>query len=390
MQTPFVILGDGWQNPTGLARIARDLTAVLDDVAQPWYLGYHPPALAVIPGQTPRYVSFSHLGEDWGAETVVTWLLQQFPQTTLPGVLLVVWDPARAFFYSHLKQYLPGWQLWGYFAVDGHNVNGSIGSGAAHAIKTFDRVLAYTEYGMQIMRPIRGRSVSALPHGHTIETIPGLDLAVMQQLFPRWAKDDGWLIGCVATNQRRKDLHLFFSTIKELRQAGENVYGWLHTDTLVKGDGWDIPELVDQFGLQRWIRVTLPPLTDEQLRSCYQACTLTICVGRGEGFGYPIVESLACGTPVTGMDYAGGAELIPARWRYGWSGVDYSHNQYAIGRPLADQRSVLQAIDLIMDDVRNSNLSETMVYCAGSVAHLKWSALQARWESWVRQGLKEL
>ncbi len=45
--------------------------------------------------------------------------------------------------------------------------------------------------------------------------------------------------------------------------------------------------------------------------------------GLGEGFGYPIVESLACGTPVAHVRYGGGAELIhnqewlvnPIGWR---------------------------------------------------------------------------
>lgn len=386
MSVPFVILGDGWQNPTGLARIARDLATILEPLVEPYYIGYHPPALVIAPGPA-RWHSFSHLGDDWGASTVIERLSKQF-NPDVPGVLLVVWDPARAYYYLQLKEYLPAWQLWGYFAVDGHNVHGSIGGGAAHAIRTFDRVLAYTEYGMGVLRKIRGRPVAALPHGHSVEP-PVFDPTALHRLIPRYAADPtAWVLGCVATNQPRKDLHLFMQVIAALRKQGEHVYGWLHTDELVKH--WSVPELVDIHDVARWIRVTTAQLTDQQLWQYYRGCTMTLCVGRGEGFGYPTVESLACGTPAVGMDYAGGAEIIPVRWRYGWQGVDYSWNQYAIGRPLGSLELVLGALGRAAQDTREQGYRGIVAHCQGTVAHLDWRRLTPRWESWVRQGMENL
>lgn len=382
MQAPLLLVGDGWQNPTGLARIARDLHQVLQEEFSPILVGYHPPAVLVGGGE--HLQSFSYLGEDWGASSVIEWIAARY-DVYAPGVLLVVWDPDRAAYYRTLvRKHLPGWALWGYFAVDGHDQRGMIGQPAETAIRDFDRVLAYTRYGAEILSRTRGRPVEALPHGHSILQPPFFDHSVMTGLHPRYAHaGDGYVIGCVATNQPRKDLNLFVAVLAELRRMGEKAYGWLHTDELIKA--WDVPQLVAIHAMQRYLRVTTGAMTDLQLQQCYMACRATICVGRGEGFGYPIVESLACGTPCLAMDYAGGAEITPKPFRYGWQGIDYT-NRYAIGRPLAVPKLVAQQV---YDTVRGAFV-EQAAYCTGSVAHLHWDSLRGRWQQWVREGMEGL
>lgn len=381
MQIPFYLLGDGWLNPTGLGRIARDLHGVLG-VRQ---IGFHPPGL-LTNGLLSQH-SFAHLGDDWGAQFVVPWLKEQHPDLMGQGILCIVWDPSRAISYlPPMREQLPEWQVWGYFAVDGHTRQGTIGGPAAVAIRNFDRVTAYSEYGARVLREARGRGpVTWLPHGHGITQPPFFDHGVMQQLHPYWARDPrGWLIGCVATNQPRKDLQLFIETLSELRKQGERVYGWLHTDLLQKT--WDLPELAKAWQVEKALRVTVGTLSDAQLWQCYLACTATICVGRGEGFGYPIVESLALGVPCLAMDYAGGAEFTPREFRYGWQGVDYA-NPYAIGRPLG------YATDLcarLLEIRQTDDRRELEAYCRGSVAHLHWSSLGPRWQAWKHVGLEGL
>ncbi len=380
MQAPLILLGDGWQNPTGLARIARDLHAVLAEFA-PIHVGYHPPAVLVGSDADARRWSFSYLGDDWGASSVIDWIAARYdPQA--PGVLLIIWDPDRAAYYRALaRRYLPGWSLWGYFAVDGHDRRGLIGEPAATAIRDFDRVLGYTSYGAGVLARTRRQSVDWLPHGHSIKQPPYFDPSVMLNLHPRYARSgDGWMLGCVATNQPRKDMNLFVETLAALRAAGEKTYGWLHTDELVKA--WDIGQLIEIYAMQRYLRVTTGQLSDEQLQQCYSACRATLCIGRGEGFGYPIVESLACGTPCLSMDYAGGAEITPREFRYGWQGIDCT-NRYAIMRPLGDVRQIVEMLQQPVSE-------ETAAYCKGSVAHLHWDHLRGRWQDWVREGMEGL
>lgn len=50
----------------------------------------------------------------------------------------------------------------------------------------------------------------------------------------------------------------------------------------------------------RWI----DSVSDELLRACYSAAKATILPSRQEGFGLPVIESMACGTPVICADAA--------------------------------------------------------------------------------------
>jgi glycosyltransferase involved in cell wall biosynthesis len=50
----------------------------------------------------------------------------------------------------------------------------------------------------------------------------------------------------------------------------------------------------------RWI----DSVSDEMLRACYAAAEATIMPSRQEGFGLPVIESMACGTPVICADAA--------------------------------------------------------------------------------------
>ena len=380
MNLPFYLLGDGWLNPTGLARIARDLREIL----QVHQIGFHPPGLIV--NGHPSQHSFGHLGEDWGAGFVCEWLRNRHPDPTAPGILCVIWDPSRAADYLiPMRRLLPEWQLWGYFAVDGHTKQGTLGGQIERAVIEFDRVTAYSEYGAKILKDIRHKPVTWLPHGHAIDQPPYFDPSLMRQLHPYWSRDDrGWLLGCVATNQPRKDLQLFIEVLSELRKQGERVYGWLHTDTLVKT--WDLPQLVRAWQVEKILRVTTGQLTDGQMQQCYLACTATICVGRGEGFGYPIVESLALGVPCFAMDYAGGAEFTPQPFKYGWQGIDYT-NAYAIGRPIGYATDLVARL-LELRQKTNDERREIEAYCRGSVAHLHWSSVGPRWQAWMQKGLE--
>lgn len=55
----------------------------------------------------------------------------------------------------------------------------------------------------------------------------------------------------------------------------------------------------------RWIEF----VPDELLRACYVAAEATILPSRQEGFGYPVIESMACGTPVVSSDAASLPEI---------------------------------------------------------------------------------
>jgi glycosyltransferase involved in cell wall biosynthesis len=230
--------------------------------------------------------------------------------------------------------------------------------------------------------------VPYLPHGLSLETYAPATAEeaewVTMQLGPYVNRGDS-VIGCVATNQPRKDLGLYFQTLRALLDRGRHVFGWLHTDTMVKA--WAIVQLVEDCGLAKRVMVSTKEYTDRQLALFYQRCSATIAPGLGEGFGYPIVESLANGVPVVHGDFGGGRELVPKReWRFPVREIRLE-GVYAQRRPVFRADDVANAIERVWSWRGAIGVEAAQAYCRGSVAHLDWAALWPRWRSWIRGGL---
>lgn len=382
---PFVIYSDGPRLPTGLARITRDLTARLYAEQEALgiavlQVGYDPLPGPAVPWPLHSSASIDADG-DWGAGLVNQAWLHWFGNQA--GILFSVWDPGRSYPLLGVKG---AEQRWGYFPVDACNVNGTLGGPAAESVQRYDRVLAYGRWGSAVLRPLRNGPVPYLPHGldlttftyeHTVEMLRRAE----EILQPR---EGEILVGCVATNQPRKDLGLFFATLAELKARGQKVRGWLHTDRLVRS--WSVQQLAQDFGLAKRVTVTLD-LTDQELAACYACCGVTIAPGLGEGFGYPIVESLACGTPCVHGDCAGGAELVPLNaWRVPVR-MERLESVYALVRPVFDPKDVANAVERALDWKRNDE-RVCQAYCRGQVEALAWEHLWPRWRSWIKRGLE--
>lgn len=87
---------------------------------------------------------------------------------------------------------------------------------------------------------------------------------------------------------------------------------------VISGTGGNLPEyLVKIFqkkNISRYIKV-LPRLPEKELPTMYAAATLLIMPSLYEGFGFPVVEAMACGTPVlssiaTSLPEVGGKAAI--------------------------------------------------------------------------------
>lgn len=402
---PFVIFGDGPRLTSGLARIARDLAARLFieqealgirlvQVGVDFPSGWHWQGGWDFYGYQPN-----EKDQGRGAMELALRALQEPGSNTPKPIVLAITDPSRCY---DLTRPAASWELpdgaasdvyleasiWGYLPIDSNGIHGSISGPAADAVRSMDRVLAYGQYGAQVLRPLRTDSVSYLPHGlepgafipRSIEDDPGA--------FRLWAVSQApetLRVGCVATNQPRKDLGLLFAAVAKMRQQQPTVL-WLHTNKLTHA--WDVGQLAYDFGFPRdAVFVSTEELTDAQLAARYSWSDVTFAPGLGEGFGYPIVESLACGTPVVHGQFAGGAELIPVAdwlvapvaWRL--------ESCYVLQRPVFNPDHVANAL-LTAAQAKRQQGQIMVGYCTGSVQHLSWKHLWPRWRSWIHQGLE--
>lgn len=415
MQVPLLIVGDCPSQSSGLARIARDIATILS--AQPEWrvavLGYGGTGSCRLPFHV--YAMFP--GEGGEASLPAVW--DEWSQGR-QGVVLTVWDLTRVLWLAR-PEYAPsgvrewvqgrrstspehdgGFRLWSYVPIDSANVGGGLTGMAREALLGMDRVLAMSPWAEGVVRRTlgddgaRARGLSWMPHGlGRTWNVGGKDDRDRTGADDLEGGGDGGdhpadrgsvparaagaeLVGVVATNQGRKDWGLVGAVCRGIADALPGTRFWWHVDQLVRE--WDVEGIARDYGLTDLVEITTPPMDDEELARRYRACSVTLHPGLGEGFGYPIFESLACGTPAIHGDYAGGASVMstcglahwlvqPVAWR-----VDGVFGQV---RPVYDP----------VDWVRVAMAWMGARVPEGTVEHLRWSALAPTWLKWFREGL---
>lgn len=397
---PLLIVSDAVSGPTGLGRIAREIAvradAGLRDICRIATLGGGPGS---------RRFPF----QQYFIEGMDDFVLPTLPEVWddwaggEPGVILFIWDASRLGWFSRpeilcenpvLKSFLTAarFKRWIYAPLDAEGPNGKLTYPLTQVLAGFDRVLAYGAWGEEILRRALGPEIStevdltSIPHGidssvfYPRDRVPcranffKITQAKALRVHPPALGGNEPLIGTVATNQARKDWGLWAASCALFLHAHPQARFWVHTDGLERH--WSIPALLADFGLMDRTVISLGCLEDDHMAEAYSACDLTLGIGLGEGFGYPLAESLACGTPVIHVNYAGGAEVIgikemlvdPVAYRY--EGV------YCCKRPVLDAKEVASKMECWLG--RRGSLD----------SRFYWENLWPRWEAWLRRGLK--
>lgn len=402
---PIGILSDSPECPSGLARITRDLASRLYSANLPIRLatfGFNGHGSNQFPWTQYALGPFMSAGD-------IPKLIPAWTDFTRgeKGILMTIYDVHRLEAFRFPQVYGAPWmeflkqqdfEVWGYVPVDGAAPNGSFTSQSNEILRAFDRILAYGPFGQTVLRTallslqpphkVRSEDVEWLPHGidpsvfHPMgkEAKSRLQRQVITELKDtegrpifRTINATQYVLGVVATNQQRKDWGMVFEVLKEL---GPEWCLWAHTDRTL--GYWSLQDLAEQFGVSDQTFVTIS-LDDSELAALYCACDATLGPGT-EGFGFPLLESLACNVPAVHTTYGGGADIVPADLRVPPLRVR-PEGPYCLGRPVWDIPGVVAAIK---DAAGNKAVAWNL-----DIRSYEWPTLWPSWKKWFQKGIED-
>lgn len=194
--------------------------------------------------------------------------------------------------------------------------------------RTHARPIAMSRFGERMLAA-EGLDPLYVPHGidtNVFRPRPDLDARTRERMgLPA----DAFVVGMVAANQgnspSRKAFPQVLQAFKRVRDRHTDAFLYLHTNPSGGGPkaGVSIPRLADQIGLtDDAVRFTAPlqlelGMPPEQVASLFSAFDVLANPSYGEGFGVPIVEAQACGTPVIVTDCTAMTELCGDGWAVG-------------------------------------------------------------------------
>jgi len=200
-----------------------------------------------------------------------------------------------------------------------------------NTFKRYDSVIAYCKYGQDEINSVCGSEVCKRYIHHGVDTniyrpMPrGECVRLKRQLFG--LKESDTLVITVARNQPRKLYPAMLQSIKMcLDSNGNDIYYYPHAP-LNDPVGWDLVGLCDRLGIKyrmisdkpdRDAHVIFNPdlnvgtgPSDNVLNSYYNAADIGLFIHSGEGWGLPIMECMAAGTPTISTGYSAPLSWAP-------------------------------------------------------------------------------
>jgi len=190
--------------------------------------------------------------------------------------------------------------------------------------KEYWKIVAISEFSKKDLER-HGIKVDALiPHGVDINIFRPMNKEECRKHFN--FPTDKFIFGTVAANNDKEDRKNFTGTIKAFKYMMEQDPDIAKDCMLVfftspnNPQGYPIAKIVRKYGLEHKV-IMFPDnlfsvgLPEHELAKLYNAFDVHILCSKREGFGIPIIESMACKVPNIVHNYSAPPELVKGR---GW------------------------------------------------------------------------
>lgn len=183
--------------------------------------------------------------------------------------------------------------------------------------------IVMSEFGRR-MAEMAGVNVWYVPHGVETKVFKPVEPVTAREHL-HWPHDK-FIVGMVAANKGvppRKAFYEQIAAFAALHHEHPDTLLYLHTDDGTRGgETVDLTRFIRRVGLEVGRDVLFADqymygrgFPDEYMVDAYSGMDVLMNVSLGEGFGIPIVEAQACGTPVIVGDWTSMGELCFAGWK---------------------------------------------------------------------------
>lgn len=181
------------------------------------------------------------------------------------------------------------------------------------------KMIPYTYFGKEKLEEAGFENKTTEPIYH------GVDLSVFQEIDKYNSTDlgfqeDTFVVTINKANQGGRTkyprmLKAFRKFLEDNEEAQEKARLYIHALPSVS-NGYNLRELAEEYGISQYVRMPEDAkylhakYDDHDVAEIYNASDVLLNSIAGEGFGLPILESMACGTPVIGTNFSAMPELI--------------------------------------------------------------------------------
>lgn len=186
------------------------------------------------------------------------------------------------------------------------------------ALRKATRSIAYSEFGYDELKAAGVKNVNYIPHG--VDTQVFTPLARHEARSRLGLKDESYIVGMVGTNKgtpSRKCIPQALQAFKMFKQSHKEALMYLHTEETGVHNGIRLKPILDSLDLGGdslllcdQYELARGGFNDEYMRDIYNACDVLLSPSMAEGFGIPIMEAQACGTPVIATRFSSMTELV--------------------------------------------------------------------------------
>lgn len=279
------------------------------------------------------------------------------------------------------------WAAW--VTIDGYPLPKPIGE----RMKTARYPVAYSKFGYQQMVEYGIENPIYIPLGLSDDYYPELEkrTELRRQLG---VNEDTFVVTMVAANKgypSRKSYPEAILAFSQFHEMYPNSMLYLHTD-IKAGDGLELLDICRASGLDetsvKWTNQDAYNLgmDGEFMRQLFQASDVLLNPAKSEGFGLPIVEAQACGTPVITTRHS----AMPEVTRLGHCLEPLQPEYNPLGQWFS-VASVERIVEALVDIYDHPPTEEQRLNAAMSVtAEYNWKNVLGQWQTKVLNPQAEL